>query len=154
MSWSKRAGAGGIGSMHREIQFLKGWKRRHETLRKVCGSILRDSPVGLSPRGCADDSLGFSRTLNAIAWSLASLLSVGSLQFILFRRIPRSLLRGLRRGEPSVALAKEGRQGLQRISQDTPQLAAGSSIAKHSKALAVGQRHDLQPRPYPSELGC
>ena len=41
-----RAGAGDIGSMHREIQSLKGWRRRHETLRKVCGSILRRFPRG------------------------------------------------------------------------------------------------------------
>jgi hypothetical protein len=44
MSWLKRAGAGGIGSMHLEIQSLKGWNRRRETLRKVCGSILGRFP--------------------------------------------------------------------------------------------------------------
>ncbi|TKB91099.1 MAG: hypothetical protein E8D41_11550 [Nitrospira sp.] len=46
----KEGCAGGIGRMHLEIQSLKGWRRRHETLRKACGSILRRFPCGSMAR--------------------------------------------------------------------------------------------------------
>jgi hypothetical protein len=35
----KQAGAGGTGSMRRGILCWKGWRRKHEKQRKVCGLI-------------------------------------------------------------------------------------------------------------------
>ena len=37
---SRTAGVGGIGSMRREMQYLKGWRGTHEKPGKACGAIL------------------------------------------------------------------------------------------------------------------
>ena len=37
--WSKTVGVGGIGSMRRQTRCWKGWRRKHEKPRKVCGLI-------------------------------------------------------------------------------------------------------------------
>ena len=43
---AKTDGAGGIGSMHREIPCWKGWRRKPEKRRGACGSIRSRSRHG------------------------------------------------------------------------------------------------------------
>ena len=47
--WSKTVGAGGIGSMRWQIRCWKGWRRKHERLRKSCGSSQHPSPPPSAP---------------------------------------------------------------------------------------------------------
>jgi hypothetical protein len=44
MNWLRKAGAGGIGSMHLEILSLRAWRRMHEGLREGCGLIRARCP--------------------------------------------------------------------------------------------------------------
>jgi hypothetical protein len=55
--WSKTAGAGGIGSMRREIRCWKDSKSQHERPRKACGLIRSRYRRGSGERGTGERSI-------------------------------------------------------------------------------------------------